>query len=120
VNTSIGIAVAMTERGTEVSIRGDSRLLGGDQERIVRVIGSLLSYVFPGASGFKYEKRPPHRVEGGACVHHSESEQMLWKLGSGGTGGDRFVEHCRRCASGLIAALRDLKFAHPGDVEGLL
>jgi nanoRNase/pAp phosphatase (c-di-AMP/oligoRNAs hydrolase) len=119
-DTSIGIAVAMTERGTEVSIRADSRLLGQDQERIIRVIGSLLSYVFPGVSGFKYEKRPPHRVEGGACVHHSEAEQMLWKLGGGNATGDAFVEHCRRCSKGLIAALRDLKFAHPEDVEGLL
>ena len=50
--TSIGIAVAVTERGTEVSVRGDSRLLGHDQQRIVRVVEHLLEYAFPGASGF--------------------------------------------------------------------
>ena len=63
--TSIAIAVAVTERGTEVSVRADSRLLGEDRERIVRVIDHLLEYAFPGVSGFKYERRPPHRVEGG-------------------------------------------------------
>ena len=66
--TSIAIAVAVTERGTEVSVRADSRLLGDDPGRIVRVIDYLLEHAFPGVSGFKYERRPPHRVEGGACV----------------------------------------------------
>ena len=66
--TSIAISVAVTERGTEVSVRADSRLLGDDQERIVRVVDYLLEHAFPGVSGFKYERRPPHRVEGGACV----------------------------------------------------
>ncbi len=80
--TSIGVAVAVTEQGTEVSIRGDSRLLGGDPERIVRVVDYLLDYAFPGVSGFKYERRPPHRVEGGACVRHSEAQERLWTLGA--------------------------------------
>jgi hypothetical protein len=48
--TSIAIAVAVTERGTEVSVRADSRLLGQDRERIVRVIDYLLGYAFPGVS----------------------------------------------------------------------
>jgi hypothetical protein len=64
--TSIGIAIAVTERGTEVSVRADSKLLGEDRERIVHIIDHLLEYAFPGASGFKHERRPPHRVEGGA------------------------------------------------------
>src|SRR5206468_3859127 len=59
--TSIGIAVAVTQLGTEVSVRADSRLLGEDQPRIVRVIDHLLEYAFPGVSGFKYERVPPHR-----------------------------------------------------------
>ena len=73
--TSIGIAIAVTERGTEVSVRADSRLLGHDQPRIVRVIDYLLEVAFPGVSGFKYERRPPHRVEGGACVPLSNEEE---------------------------------------------
>jgi len=120
--TSIAIAVAVTERGTEVSIRADSRLLGFDRERIVRVIEYLLSYAFPGVSGFKYERRPPHRVEGGACVPHREAEERLWRLGAGHkpAEGDPILEHCRACARALIAALQDLKFAKPDEIQGLL
>ena len=47
--TSIGIAIAVTERGTEVSVRADSQLLGEDRERIVHIIDHLLEYAFPGA-----------------------------------------------------------------------
>ncbi len=119
--TSIAIAVAVTERGTEVSVRADSRLLGEDQARIVRVIDELLGYAFPGVSGFKYERRPPHRVEGGACVPHSEAQERLWGLGSGNVAdGDPILEHCRACARALVAALRDLKFARPEEIQGLL
>jgi nanoRNase/pAp phosphatase (c-di-AMP/oligoRNAs hydrolase) len=120
--TSIAIAVAVTERGTEVSIRADSRLLGFDGERIVRVIEYLLNYAFPGVSGFKYERRPPHRVEGGACVPHREAEERLWRLGTGHEPGeaDPVLEHCRACARALIAALQDLKFAKPEEIQGLL
>jgi nanoRNase/pAp phosphatase (c-di-AMP/oligoRNAs hydrolase) len=120
--TSIGIAVAVTERGTEVSVRADSRLLGDDQQRIVRVIDHLLSYAFPGLSGFKHERRPPHRVEGGACVPHSQAQDRLWKLGAlqASGRGDPVLEHCRACAQALIAALEDLKFARPEEIEGLL
>lgn len=120
--TSIAIAVAVTERGTEVSIRADSRLLGFDRERIVRVIDYLLSYAFPGVSGFKYERRPPHRVEGGACVPHREAEERLWRLGTGHKPGvgDPILDHCRACARALIAALQDLKFAKPDEIQGLL
>jgi nanoRNase/pAp phosphatase (c-di-AMP/oligoRNAs hydrolase) len=122
-NTSIGIAVAVTERGTEVSVRADSRLLGNDQGRIVNVIDHLLSYAFPGLSGFKHQRRPPHRVEGGACVPHSLAQERLWKLGaapSGKGGNNPVLEHCRACAQALIAALEDLKFARPEEIEGLL
>ena len=84
--TSIGIAVAVTDRGTEVSVRADSRLLGHEPERIVRVVEHLLEYTFPGCSGFKFERRPPHRVEGGACVPHSDSQQVMWRLGKAETG----------------------------------
>jgi len=120
--TSIAVAVAVTERGTEVSVRADSRLLGEDQARIVRVIDELLGYAFPGVSGFKYERRPPHRVEGGACVPHSEAQERLWGLGgtSADANGDPILEHCRACARALVAALRDLKFARPDEIQGLL
>jgi hypothetical protein len=30
------------------------------------------------------------------------------------------LEHCRACAQALIAALEDLKFARPEEIEGLL
>ena len=122
--TSIAISVAVTERGTEVSVRADSRLLGQDRERIVRVIDYLLGYAFPGVSGFKYERRPPHRVEGGAFVPHSEAQMRMWKLGSEmgrpGTSDDLVLEHCRACARALVAALNDLKFARPDEIQGLL
>ena len=65
--TSIALAIGVTKRGVEVSVRADSRLLGTDQERIVRVIDYLLEAAFPGVSGFRHDRRPPHRVEGGAC-----------------------------------------------------
>jgi nanoRNase/pAp phosphatase (c-di-AMP/oligoRNAs hydrolase) len=119
--TSISIAVAVTERGTEVSVRADSRLLGQDRQRIVRVIDYLLSYAFPGVSGFKYERRPPHRVEGGACVPHDEAQLRMWKLGDGATSDAAAVlEHCRSCARALVAALQDLKLARPEEIQGLL
>jgi nanoRNase/pAp phosphatase (c-di-AMP/oligoRNAs hydrolase) len=120
--TSIAVAVAVTEQGTEVSIRGDSRLLGHDPERIVRVVEYLLNYAFPGVSGFKHERRPPHRVEGGACVPHSEAQERMWSLGGAPAGGDAdpILDHCRACARALIAALQDLKFARPEEIQGLL
>ena len=119
--TSIGIAVAVTERGTEVSVRGDARLLGHDQQRIVRVVDHLLEYAFPGASGFKYERHPPHRVEGGACVPHAESAGRFWAASPArASAGDPAVEHCRQIARAIVAALNDLKFARPEEIQGLL
>jgi len=119
--TSIGIAIAVTERGTEVSVRADSRLLGSNPERIVRVVDHLLEYTFPGCSGFKYERRPPFRVEGGACVHHGESKQRMWTLEGGGEPDAEAVdEHCRGAARAMLAALEDMKFAMPEEIEGLL
>jgi nanoRNase/pAp phosphatase (c-di-AMP/oligoRNAs hydrolase) len=120
--TSIAIAIAVTERGTEVSVRGDSKLLGEERERIVRIIDHLLEYAFPGASGFKYERRPPHRVEGGAFVPHSQSQQRLWGLGGrhATPEGDPILEHSRACAHAIVAALEDIKFARPEEIQGLL
>lgn len=119
--TSIGIAVAVTERSTDVSVRADSRLLGSDPERIVRVIDHLLDYVFPGASGFKYQRLPPHRVEGGAAVPHSEAQKRMWALGDGGPpDAASALEHCRACVRALVTALHDLKFAKPDEVHGVI
>src|SRR6185295_1848226 len=106
--TSIAIVVAVTDIGTEVSVRADSRLIGGDRQRIVRVIDDLLGYAFPGVSGFKYERLPPHRVEGGAFVPHSEAQLRMWRLGDdvgrpGAGTGDPVLEHCRACARALVA-----------------
>ncbi|MCU0241987.1 MAG: hypothetical protein MUF51_06145 [Vicinamibacteria bacterium] len=120
--TSIAIAVAMSERGMEVSVRADSRLLGGDQQRIVRVIDSLFSYAFPGVSGFRYERYPPHRVEGGAFVPHNQTQTRLWKMSDcppdNAIAGS--VDNCRTCARALVAALQDLKFAKPDEIQGLV
>jgi len=121
--TSIAIAVAVTELGTEVSVRGDSRLLGQDQMRIVRIVDHLLEYAFPGVSGFKHERRPPHRVEGGACLPLTEAQRKTWKLGAApdpGAPEDPMLQHCRACARGLIAALENLKLARPDEIQGLL
>ena len=120
--TSIGIAIAVTERGTEVSVRADSRLLGFDQARIVRVIDYLLEEAFPGVSGFKHERRPPHRVEGGACVPLSAEQEARFHLESAAPSaeGNGILGHCRELARALVAALRDLKVAKPEDVAGLI
>jgi nanoRNase/pAp phosphatase (c-di-AMP/oligoRNAs hydrolase) len=120
--TSIGIAIAVTERGTEVSVRADSRLLSYDQARIVRVIDELLEVAFPGVSGFKYERRPPHRVEGGAHVALAEEQQRVFRLGlpPPSPDGDPILEHCRLCARTLVAALQAMKVTRPEDVQGLL
>jgi nanoRNase/pAp phosphatase (c-di-AMP/oligoRNAs hydrolase) len=120
--TSIAIAIATSERGTEVSVRADSRLLGGDQQRIVRVIDHLLEYAFPGLSGFKYERHPPHRVEGGAFVPHDRMQERLWAVGTPppSATSPEAIEHCRACAKALMAALEDLSFARPEEIQGLL
>jgi nanoRNase/pAp phosphatase (c-di-AMP/oligoRNAs hydrolase) len=120
--TSIGIAVAVTEMGTEASIRADSRLLGGDRQRIVRVIDHLLEYAFPGVSGFKYERRPPHRVEGGACLPHEPAQALAWGLGGsrGPAQEEAMRRHCEDVARALVAALKDLKEVRPEEIQGLL
>lgn len=121
--TSMGISVAVTERGTEVSVRADSRLLGEDPTRIVRVVDYLLGQAFPGVSGFKYERRPPHRVEGGACVPAREEELRAWRLGSlppPSPEGDPVLQHCRDCARAILMALRHLRREQPDAVQGLL
>jgi nanoRNase/pAp phosphatase (c-di-AMP/oligoRNAs hydrolase) len=115
--TSIAVVVAVTQRGTEVSVRADSRLLGEARERIVSVIDHLLEYAFPGLSGFKHERRPPHRVEGGAFVPHSAAEARKWA--QGGPEGAA-VEHCREITRALIAALEDMKYARPEEIQGLI
>jgi nanoRNase/pAp phosphatase (c-di-AMP/oligoRNAs hydrolase) len=120
--TSIAIAIAVTPRGTELSVRADSRLLGNDQPRIVRVIDYLLGSAFPGLSGFKHDRRPPHRVEGGACVPLTGEQRMHWRLDADAPIGQDgpMLEHCRDCARVLIAGLRDLERLQPADTEGLL
>jgi nanoRNase/pAp phosphatase (c-di-AMP/oligoRNAs hydrolase) len=120
--TSIGITVAVTARGLEVSVRADSRLLGQDQQRIVRVIDYLLETAFPGVSGFKHERRPPHRVEGGACVPLTPEQRSEWRLDNSArvAGSGPILAHCQELARMLVAALRDLEELQPGEMEGLL
>jgi hypothetical protein len=121
--TSIAISVAVTERGTEVSVRADSRLLGDDPSRIVRVIDYMLEHAFAGVSGFKHERKPPHRVEGGACVPAKEEELRAWRLGTQpppSTEGDPVLQHCRDCSRAILLAFRHLGRDHPEAVKGLL
>jgi len=120
--TSIGVAVAVTERGTEVSLRADSRLLGEQPSRIVRVIDRLLETACPGVSGFKYQRRPPHRVEGGACLPLTEREERELRpsFGKPNGGGDIVLAHCRFVARMLVGSIQALKDASPADVIGLL
>ena len=120
--TSIAIVVAVTPRGTEVSVRADSRLLGEDRGRIVSVIDHLLEYAFPGVSGFKYERRPPHRVEGGAFVPHAPAAARKWAAPPVSRPGepDPAVEQCRTFTRALVAALEDLKAVRPDEIQGLI
>ena len=121
--TSIALAIGVTNRGVEVSVRADSRLLGTDQERIVRVIDYLLEAAFPGVSGFRHDRRPPHRVEGGACGPLTKEQRLEWGLDNGGarvaTNG-LVLAYCQEMARQLVAALRDLESLQPGEMEGLL
>ena len=121
--TSIAIAIGVTNRGVEVSVRADSRLLGTDQERIVRVIDYLLEAAVPGVSGFRHDRRPPHRVEGGACGALTKEQRQEWGLDNGGarvgTNGP-ILAYCQELARQLVAALRDLEQLQPGEMEGLL
>jgi hypothetical protein len=121
--TSIAVTIAVTTRGVEASIRADSRLIGQDQRRIVRVIDYLLEQAFPGLSGFKHDRRPPHRVEGGACVPLTPDQRSEWKLENGGAkvgGNGPMLAHCQELARQLVAALRDLQNLKPEEMEGLL
>ena len=121
--TSIAITIAVTTRGVEASVRADSRLLGQDQKRIVRVIDYLLEQAFPGLSGFKHDRRPPHRVEGGACVPLTPEQRAEWRLENGGgkvAGNGPVLAHCQELARQLVAALRDFASLNPAEMEGLL
>jgi nanoRNase/pAp phosphatase (c-di-AMP/oligoRNAs hydrolase) len=121
--TSIAITIAVTTRGVEASVRADSRLLGQDQRRIVRVIDYLLEQAFPGLSGFKHDRRPPHRVEGGACVPLTPEQRAEWRLENGGgkvAGNGPVLAHCQELARQLVAALRDLQSLQPAEMQGLL
>jgi hypothetical protein len=107
----------------EASVRADSRLLGQDQHRIVRVIDFLLESAFPGLSGFRHDRRPPHRVEGGACVPLTPEQRSEWRLDNGGgrvAGNGPILAHCQELSRQLVAALRGLEFERPGEVQGLL
>ncbi|HEY8234859.1 MAG TPA: hypothetical protein VIJ10_19490 [Vicinamibacteria bacterium] len=121
--TSIAIVIGVTGRGVEVSVRADSRLLGADQERIVRVIDYLLEAAFPGVSGFRHDRRPPHRVEGGACGPLTKEQRSEWGLDDGsarvGANGP-ILAYCQEQARQLVAALRDLEMLQPAEMDGLL
>ncbi len=116
--TVVAMALGVTGARTELSLRADARLLGGDRARIVRVVEHLLGQVFPGVSGFKYARRPPHRVEGGASLPLREGER--WLSAAGAADAPRVLLHCREVAERIVAALRELSGASPEDMEGVL
>ena len=121
--TSIAITLGVTTRGVEASVRADSRLLGQDQHRIVDVIDYLLDAAFPGASGFRHDRRPPHRVEGGACVPLTPEQRTEWRLDGGGArvaGNGPILAHCQELSLQLVAALREFESGNPGEMQGLL
>ena len=120
--TAIGVAIGVTTRGVEVSLRADSRLLEQDQQRIVRIIDYLLATAFPGVSGFKHDRQPPHRVEGGACVPLTPEQRSEWHLDgrSRVAGNGPVLAHCKELARMIVAALRDLEALQPEEMEGLL
>ena len=116
------MAIGVTARGVEVSLRADSRLLEQDQQRIVRVIDYLLATAFPGVSGFKHDRQPPHRVEGGACMPLTPEQRTEWRLDgrSKVNGNGPILAHCKELARMIVAALHDLEALQPEEMEGLL
>jgi nanoRNase/pAp phosphatase (c-di-AMP/oligoRNAs hydrolase) len=120
--TSIGVAIGVTTRGVEVSLRADSRLLEQDHQRIVRVIDYLLATAFPGVSGFKHDRHPPHRVEGGACMPLTPEQRTEWHLDGRSriAGNGPILAHCKELARTIVAALHDLEALQPEEMEGLL
>ncbi len=117
--TSLAIAIALTERRTEVSLRADGRLLSVERERIVRVVDELLTRVFPGVSGFKYGRRPPHRVEGGASLPLSDAQARAC-VGTSGAACSAALEHCRELSRRLLEELRRMQQERPADLRDLL
>jgi hypothetical protein len=101
-------------------VRADSRLLGQDRSRIVRVVDHVLEEAFPDVSGFKYEKRPPHRVEGGACVPHRGETAKLPRRGLRDHDDPAVLEHCSAYALAILKALESLAKEKPEEVVGLL
>jgi hypothetical protein len=86
------------------------------------VIDYLLESTFPGVSGFKHDRQPPHRVEGGACVPLTPEQRSEWRLNgrSRVAGNGPLLAHCKELARVLVAALHDLEELQPEEMEGLL
>ena len=87
------------------------------------MIDYLLEAAFPGLSGFQHDRRPPHRVEGGACVPLTPEQRTEWHLDNGGGrvgGNGPILAHCQELARQLVAALRDMETLKPAEMEGLL
>ena len=80
----------------------------------------VLEEAFPGVSGFKYERRPPHRVEGGACVPHDGDTAKLPRRGLRDHDDPAVLEHCSAYALAILAALESLGRENPEEVVGLL
>ena len=70
-----------------------------------------------------HERRPPHRVEGGACGPLTKEQRSEWGLDDGsarvGANGP-ILAYCQEQARQLVAALRDLEMLQPAEMDGLL
>jgi nanoRNase/pAp phosphatase (c-di-AMP/oligoRNAs hydrolase) len=110
-DTALGVAIAVTKEGTEISVRADSRLFNGDGARVVSLVRELLEGSFHGISGYKYQRTPPHRVEGGAHLPHGDPREarFLEAAVANDDADAAAVEHCRACGHFLIEKLRALK-----------
>ena len=84
------------------------------------MIDDLLGYAFPGRVRLQVRAHPPHRVEGGACVPHSDEEAKLPRRGLRDHDDPLVLEHCSAVARAIVAALQDLSYVRPDEVIGLL
>ena len=116
------VFVSQTETLSSHNYRLMSQARYGAESGLHKAANYLLSSAFPGLSGFKYDRRPPHRVEGGACQPLTPEERGRLRIDSGPLigGNGPILEHCRGIAHALVVALHDLEHLHPTETAGLL
>ena len=116
--TSIAITIAVTDaRGRGLGPRRQPPARRRTSGASCASSTTCWSTAFPGVSGFKYERRPPHRVEGGACVPAHAGAARASGASTTAARGRRatgpILAHCQELARQLVAALRDLERCSP-------